>query len=353
MSAFSYARLVKGYMRAYISSRSISSNASLFYLPFRSSIINSLKSSNLHTNMASSVSDQKIWFITGASTGLGLELALAALREGHRVIGTGRNITQASSGTPEFENLGGRWLQVDVSKPESEEIIRNTIAQEESNLQDIKTPHWVVVNNAGSSLLGAVEDMSDDQISDYLQVNVFGPIRVWRAALPTLRRHLNGTLITVSSLWGFVPKCENMMYSAVKSSLESLTDSYAELLPYARVMIIQPGGFRTGFASHIISADLGTSEDYKAKMSSWSNIVEAAAKDNTTLKGDPQLFGQRLLDSVESRNLFESIWKVQPAGKALRVQFGSDCYELVGQRLKSLRQEYEMMEAIGKSTDMQ
>ncbi|KAJ3463281.1 hypothetical protein MRS44_008067 [Fusarium solani] len=304
--------------------------------------------------MASDAPSKKIWFITGASSGLGLEMALSALRAGHRVIGTGRNTRKAALDNPELEKLGGEWLQLDVSSPDAEEVVKQIVVREE-RLNPRESTHWVVVNNAGNTLLGTVEDMSDDQISQYLQTNLFGLIRIWRALIPAMRRHRTGTLISISSIWGFVSKPEHMMYSAAKAAAESLTESYAQLLaPFGiRTMIIEPGGFRTKFPGNHLKPDGGITEGYRDKMEEWNSIIDAAAKDPTMVNGDPKLFGLRVVDAVEGRGLFEEIWAENGTDKALRVQLGSDCYGLYGERLKQLNQGYARMASIASSTDVE
>lgn len=210
------------------------------------------------------------------------------------------------------------------------------------------------MNNAGNTLLGAVEDMSEGQIQQYLQANLFGFIRVWKALLPTLRRNRAGTLISISSIWGFVPKPEHMLYSAAKATAESLTESYAALLePFGiRTMIVEPGGFRTPFPANNSKADGGISDDYKPKIQAWIDIINAASKDVTMVNGDPAKFGDRIVDAVESRGLFKSLWAEHDRSKALRVQLGTDCYGLFAQRLKDLQQGYERMAEVARSTDV-
>ncbi|KAL7931890.1 hypothetical protein V8C35DRAFT_308812 [Trichoderma chlorosporum] len=305
--------------------------------------------------MSSAASSKKTWFITGASSGLGLNMALSALRAGHRVIGTGRNIEKASSEHPEFSRLGGQWLQLDIAHLDAEQTIRRLVAQEEQRLgEDRMSAHWVVVNNAGSTLIGAVEDMSENQIQQYLQANLLGVIRVWRALLPTLRGNRTGTLISISSIFGFSPRPEQMIYSAAKATIESLTESYATLLePFGvRTMIIEPGGFRTPFAGNNSKADGGISEDYKPVIQAWIDFVHKASNDPTLGNGDPVKFGDRVLDAVEERGVFESIWLEHDSKKALRIQLGSDCYGLYGQALNDLQNGYAKMGEVAKSTDV-
>jgi len=90
------------------------------------------------------------FLITGGSSGLGLNLALAALRSGHKVIATARNPDKAKQASPEVERLGGSWLTLDVTSPDTESIVRKAIEEQDVN---------VLVNSAGYALLGAVEDM--------------------------------------------------------------------------------------------------------------------------------------------------------------------------------------------------
>lgn len=307
------------------------------------------------TIMAPIISPKKIWFITGASSGLGLNMALSALRAGHRVIGTGRNIEKASSQNLEFAQLGGQWLQLDVSQPNAERTVQEIVTLEEQRLGiEAKSAHWVVVNNAGATLLGAVEDMSENQIQQYLQTNLFGFIRVWKALLPTLRRNRTGTLVSISSIWGFVPKPEHMLYSAAKATTESLTESYATLLePFGiRTMIVEPGGFRTPFAANNSKSDGGISADYETKIQAWIDIVDAASRDKTMVDGDPAKFGDRVVEAVENQGLFESIWAEHDKSKALRVLLGKDCYSLFNQRLKNLQHGYIDMAEVAKSTNV-
>ncbi|KAF4951995.1 hypothetical protein FGADI_7111 [Fusarium gaditjirri] len=302
--------------------------------------------------MSSIRSANKVWLITGASSGLGLEMALSALSAGHRVIGTGRNISKAASDHPQFSKLGGHWLQLDVAHPNAQDTLERVVADEEK-LANHAPIHWVIINNAGSTLLGAVEDMSEEQISGYIQTNLFGTIRVWKAMLPALRRQRQGTLITISSIWGFVPKCEHMMYSAVKAAAESLSESYASLLaPFGvRTMIVEPGGFRTNFPGNGTKADGGITEDYGGRISEWIKVIDDAAKDPSMVNGDPKLFGQRILEAVEGSAAFQEIWAQHNIEKPLRIQLGSDCYAIFGEKLKEILFDYERMAAIAKSTD--
>lgn len=94
----------------------------------------------------------KIWFITGASSGLGLELSLATLAAGHSVIGNTRNVQKAAASHPQFEKLGGRWLEVDLAQPASQSVIEEALAAEESRLAQASV-HWSLSTTPAAHLL--------------------------------------------------------------------------------------------------------------------------------------------------------------------------------------------------------
>lgn len=98
-------------------------------------------------------SEKKVWLITGASAGIGTEIALAALRAGHRVIGTARDPEKASKDHPEFQELGGKWLRLDVTDPHAQDIVSSAV--EDAGRID------VLVNNNGGSVrgIGLLEDL--------------------------------------------------------------------------------------------------------------------------------------------------------------------------------------------------
>jgi len=97
------------------------------------------------------MASSQVWLITGASSGFGTVLAKAALKAGHKVIATARNPVKAAEAHPEIESLGGRWLELDVTSPDTKEKVDKAI-REFGRID-------VVINNAGYSILGSVEDM--------------------------------------------------------------------------------------------------------------------------------------------------------------------------------------------------
>ena len=156
----------------------------------------------------------KTWLITGASSGLGAAIAEAALQAGHRVIATARNPKKAAEDNPEISKLGGTWIELDVTDPNAAKKVSETINQAGGGVID------VVVNNAGYSLLGSIEDMSEEEIQTQFSTNVFGPVRVLKGALPFMRARKSGTIVNISSSAGLdgLPTCA--MYAGSKFALE-------------------------------------------------------------------------------------------------------------------------------------
>lgn len=97
-------------------------------------------------------SSKNVWLVTGASSGLGLGMALAALRAGHKVVAGARNPEKAAKTYPELESLGGRWVQLDVTSPKTQQIVEQVV-KDEGGID-------VVVNNAGYALAGPLEDFA-------------------------------------------------------------------------------------------------------------------------------------------------------------------------------------------------
>lgn len=180
------------------------------------------------------------WFITGASRGLGAALARHALSQGDNVVGTARD---GRSVAAEF-GVHDRLLPVTLDVTDAE-AARSVVAAAAERFGGIDT----VVNNAGRALLGALEEMSDAQIRDQIDLNLFGVINVIRAVLPTLRKQRRGTIVNVSSAAGIVGFPASSMYNSSKFAVEGLTEGLrVDLQPLGiRVLAIQPGMFRTGF----------------------------------------------------------------------------------------------------------
>jgi NAD(P)-dependent dehydrogenase (short-subunit alcohol dehydrogenase family) len=181
-----------------------------------------------------------IWLITGISRGLGKDLAKAVLDRGGVVIGTSR------SGRSGLDPMPGRLevMPMDLSnKAQIGAVVAHTVAM----FGRID----VLVNNAGYGLLGAIEEATDEELAQVFEANLFGTLRMVRAALPAFRRQRSGRIINISSIAGIAPGAGAGLYASAKAGMEAFSESLsAELDPLGvRVSIVEPGAFRTEFLS--------------------------------------------------------------------------------------------------------
>ena len=185
----------------------------------------------------------KVWFITGASRGLGRVWAEAALARGDRVAATGIDVECLAKLDAQFgERVLIRMLDV-------------TNAQQVCDVVGAAHAHFgrldVVLNNAGYSLGGAVEEVKEDEVRAEFDVNFFGPLRVIQAALPLLRAQGGGHIVCTTSSMGIFTLPFMGMYCASKWAVEALHDSLAqEVRPFGiKVTMIEPGPYATSFGS--------------------------------------------------------------------------------------------------------
>ncbi|KAJ5203927.1 short-chain dehydrogenase/reductase SDR [Penicillium cinerascens] len=169
------------------------------------------------------MTSSKTWLVTGASSILGAAVAETALQAGHKVIATARNCTKAAEDNPRILQLGGSWIELDVASPSTTKIVEDAVNKAGGVID-------VVVNNAGYSLLGSIEDMSEDEIEVQFSTIVYGPVRVLKAVLPFMR----------------------------------MSESLArELQPFGiRVLVAEPGSLRTNFWSAYVEPRAGMNKAY-------------------------------------------------------------------------------------------
>ena len=190
------------------------------------------------------MSKQKVWFITGASRGMGLEVAKAVLADGGKVIATSRDLTEQMESVGEApENL--LPLKADITK---EAEVKQAIEKGIEAFGRID----VVLNNAGYYLVGSMEEISDAEFRRTMDVNVFGMANVIRHVLQHLRRQQSGHIINTSSSMGYTGYANTGSYNASKFAVIGLSEALAqEVKPFGiKVTVIAPGMFRTGFMSN-------------------------------------------------------------------------------------------------------
>jgi NAD(P)-dependent dehydrogenase (short-subunit alcohol dehydrogenase family) len=183
-----------------------------------------------------------VWLITGCSTGFGRELAGLALRCGHRVVATARDIARLGDLVADYPTIAIA-LALDVTNGQQ---TTRAVATAERAFGRID----VLVNNAGYGYLAAVEEGEDEEIRAMFETNLFGLVALTKAVLPGMRARRHGHIINISSIGGLVGNPVSGYYNATKFAVEGLSEALAkEVEPLGiRVTAVEPGPFRTGWA---------------------------------------------------------------------------------------------------------
>ncbi|MEX1827477.1 oxidoreductase [Luteibacter sp. CQ10] len=274
----------------------------------------------------------KTWFITGASRGLGLEIARSALDAGDNVVATARK--------PEplerlLDGHGDRIARVamDVTSEASIDAAV-TAALERFGRID------VLVNNAGFGQLGAFEELSTERIRAQFETNVFGVFNVTRAVLPIMRAQRSGHVLTISSTAGIIGFQGSSMYCATKFAVSGWSESLSqELAPFGiKATCVHPGPFRTDFldSTSVFYGDLEI-DDYREFSRARR---EALDKANHNQDGDPVKFGEAVVDLVAAAN------------PPVRWVAGSNAFETVLGRADDLRDNALEWRELSTSTDI-
>ncbi|MBD3886496.1 SDR family NAD(P)-dependent oxidoreductase [Phormidium tenue FACHB-886] len=185
----------------------------------------------------------RVWLITGSSTGFGRALAEAALAQGDRVIATARDISKIQDLEQQYPQTA-KAVRLDVTD-------RTTIQMAVRSSLAAFDRIDVLVNNAGYGLMGAIEEVSEQQIRDQFETNFFGLLNVTRALIPTFKKQGSGHILNLSSVGGRTTLPMLGLYHASKFAVEGLSETLAQELQSfgIKVTIVEPGSFETDFAN--------------------------------------------------------------------------------------------------------
>jgi NAD(P)-dependent dehydrogenase (short-subunit alcohol dehydrogenase family) len=232
------------------------------------------------------MTDKKVWLITGAGRGLGVDITKAALAAGHAVVATGRDPSKVAAAIGQHDDL--LTVKLDVTRPEESQAAVGAAISKFGRID-------VLVNNAGNFFAGFFEELSPEQVRHQIETLLFGPMNVTRAVLPVMRKQRSGLLLTISSTAGISGGMFCTAYAAAKFGIEGWMESLApEIAPFGiRTMLVEPGFFRT----ELLTTDSTTYaqpsiEDYAERtretVAAWSSM-------NGKQGGDPGKLAEALV----------------------------------------------------------
>jgi NAD(P)-dependent dehydrogenase (short-subunit alcohol dehydrogenase family) len=275
--------------------------------------------------------NNKVWFITGASKGLGLELAKKLLNEGYKVAATSRS---EDALIKVLGNPSANFLPLEMDLVD-EKSVKNAIEVAVSHFKTVD----VLVNNAGYGLLGALEELTDAESRKNYEVNVFGLLNVIRNTVPYMRANQSGQIFNISSVGGYSGNFPGWgIYCSTKFAVAGLTESLAaEVKPFGiNATIVYPGYFRTDFLKDSsLLLPQNPIADYKAVRQS-----ESAHKDdiNQNQPGDPVKLAEALIKISHEEN------------PPLHLFLGQDAYDMANQKIESVQKDLENWKAVSVST---
>jgi NAD(P)-dependent dehydrogenase (short-subunit alcohol dehydrogenase family) len=272
------------------------------------------------------VDTSRIWLITGASSGFGSAIAAAALERGDRVMATSRKVESIELDEGDRVAL----FALDVT-----DAAQRTAAVEAALERFGRID--VLVNNAGRTQVGAVEETTDEELRDLFDLHFFAPAALTRAVLPAMREQGGGAIVQMSSVGGQVTAAGFSAYCATKFALEGLTETLQEeVAPFGiRTLIVEPGAFRTGLFRPGAAYESAEMAVYDETVGPTRAYVRG---NHLKQPGDPVLAAGAVLEALDAED------------PPLRLVLGADAIGNIRSRLERLSDELSEWEEVGRAT---
>jgi NAD(P)-dependent dehydrogenase (short-subunit alcohol dehydrogenase family) len=261
------------------------------------------------------IADRKVWFVTGAGRGMGVDIAKTALAAGNAVVATGRNTDAVTKAIGESDDL--LFVKLDVTNPDDAEKAVAAAVERFGRID-------VLVNNAGNFYAGFFEEIAPEDFRAQVETNLFGPVNVTRAVLPVMRAQRSGLVVQISSTAGISGQEFVSAYAASKFGVEGWIESLTpEVAPFGiRMMLVEPGFFRTELLTPQSTNYAKPSiDDYAAKtrqtVTAWNGM-------NGKQGGDPAKLASALVQLASEDE------------PPLRFAAGADAVAAVEQKAKEL-----------------
>lgn len=279
------------------------------------------------------MNNSKVWYVTGASQGLGLTLVKALLANGYRVAATSRDAHKMSKAVGLIDNERFLPLVVDLNNADCiDDSVERTLAA----FGRID----VLVNNAGYGMTGTVEETTAEDISQLFAVNVLASIAVTKRILPVMRHQRSGRIINIGSVAGFVGAPGWAIYSATKAAIAAFSEVLArEVREFGmKVTVVEPSGFRTGFLTPAsLAKSTADIEGYELVRRTQQQYLSMDGKQ----AGDPDRAAAILIALAD-----------QPE-PPVHLFLGRDAYVRAAGKLTAMKEELEQLKDISISADFE
>ncbi len=276
------------------------------------------------------MSEKKVWFITGCSTGFGRELAKHLLENDYRVAVTSRN-TDDITDLVEINAENALALELDVNDKKQ---VRDSVQQAEEHFGKID----VLVNNAGFGYFGAIEESDEDEVRSMFETNFWGLAEMTRTVLPKMREQKSGTIVNISSIGGLVAFPGVGYYNATKFAVNGYSEALQkELAPLGiDVIIVEPSGFRTDWAGRSANDANKTIDDYAETAGVNKDSIRSVSGKQA---GDPVRAAKAIVKAVEAENPPKNLLLGKAALKNARL------------KLESLKEEFDTWAETSEGAD--
>lgn len=276
------------------------------------------------------MSEKKVWFITGCSTGFGRELAKYLLENDYRVAVTARN-TEKIHDLVEINKENALAVELDVTDKAQ---VSEAVAKAENHFGAID----VLVNNAGFGYFGAIEESEEKEVRRMFEANFWGLAEMTRAVLPKMREQKSGAIVNISSIGGLVGFPGVGFYNATKFAVNGFSESLQkELAPLGiDVIIVEPSGFRTDWAGRSANEAENTIPDYAETAGANKEAIRGYSGNQP---GDPVRAAKAIVKAVEAENPPKNLLLGKAALKNARL------------KLESLKEEFDAWAETSEGAD--
>lgn len=276
-----------------------------------------------------------VWFITGASKGIGLSITKYLLNNNFIVAATSRTIEGLEKAVGiKSENFYP--IQMDLRNEEDVKCKMNNVVDKFGEID-------IVVNNAGYGMIGYLEEMSNEEIKNNFDINVFGTVNVIKAALPIMRKQKNGYIFNVCSIAGFIGMPETACYSGTKFAIDGISNALSKQMKqfnwdYIKVTSLKLGSFRTEFLGESLQMP-------EKKIPEYNEFREKTEKrfrgGYGREPGDPNKLGPLLVKLTEAENPPDNLY------------IGKDAYYMADEKNKEIQKDLDDWRELATSTNIE